>query len=87
MRGAIVPHRVADRSQARWVEATTRQDGAMLGYDPTGWGYATDHAPRGKTDRTGYTMRRPRHHCPVPAFNALASVKGYDYPGGLLVTV
>jgi hypothetical protein len=38
--GATVPHCAADRSLARWAEATTQQDGATLGHDLTGWGYA-----------------------------------------------
>jgi hypothetical protein len=29
-RGAIVPHRAADRSWAQWAKAMTRQDGATL---------------------------------------------------------
>jgi hypothetical protein len=73
-RGATVPHRAADRSPARWAEATTRQDGAMLVYDLTGWSYAAGRSPRDKTDGTRDAMRCLRHHYPVPAFNALASV-------------
>jgi hypothetical protein len=56
------------------AEAMTRQDGATLGYNPTRWSYAADNAPCGKTDGMGHAMRRPHHHYPVPAFNALASV-------------
>jgi hypothetical protein len=48
----------------------------MLGYDPTRRSYATDRSLSGKTDGTGHVMRHPRHHYHVPAFNALASVKG-----------
>jgi hypothetical protein len=33
---ATMHHRAADRSWAWWAEATIRQDGATLGYDPTG---------------------------------------------------
>jgi hypothetical protein len=44
----------------------TRQDGAMLGYDPTGRSYAANRTPRGKTDEMGHAMRRPCHHYPVP---------------------
>jgi hypothetical protein len=69
----IVPHRAADRSRARWAEATTPQDGATLYYDLTGRSYAVDRSPR-KTDETGHTMCRPRHHYPVSIFNVLASV-------------
>jgi hypothetical protein len=71
---ATVHHHSADHSRARWAEATTQQDGAMLGYDPIGRSYATDHTSRGKTDRTGRATRRPHHHYPVLTFNALASV-------------
>jgi hypothetical protein len=71
---ATVHCHAADRSRARWAEATTQQDRAMLAYDPTGWVYATDRAPRGKTNGTGHDMCRPRHHYHVPVFNALASV-------------
>jgi hypothetical protein len=72
--GATVSPRVADRLRERWAEATTQQDGATLGYDPTGRSYAADRSPRGKTDGMGHVMRRPRHHYPVPAFNVLAFV-------------
>jgi hypothetical protein len=46
----------------------------MLVYDLTGWSYAAGRSPRDKTDGTGDAMRCLRHHYPVPAFNALASV-------------
>jgi hypothetical protein len=49
-------------------------DGAMLGYDPTGRNYATDHSPRGKTDETGHAMHYPHHHYHVMTFSALATV-------------
>jgi hypothetical protein len=76
-----VPHHTPDRSRARWAEATTRHDGATLGYDPTGWSYAVDRSPRVKTDGTGHVICRPHHHYSVPAFNALASVWGFGHPG------
>jgi hypothetical protein len=71
---ATVSHRAADRSWARWPEATTRQDEATIGYDTTGWSYVVDRSPRVKTDRMGHAMCRSCHHYPVPTFNALASV-------------
>jgi hypothetical protein len=71
---ALQYRRAADRSRAWWVDATTRQDEAKLGYDPTGWSYGTDHSPRGKTDGTEHVMRCPHHHYHVLAFNGLASV-------------
>jgi hypothetical protein len=70
---ATMHHRAADRSWAWWAEATIRQDGATLGYDPTGQSYAADYSPQGKIDRTGRAMRRPHHHYLVVAFIALAT--------------
>jgi hypothetical protein len=69
-----VPHCAADRSREWWEEDTTRQDGATLGYDPTGRSYIADRSRHVKTDGTGHAMRRPRHHYHVPTFNALATV-------------
>jgi hypothetical protein len=46
----------------------------MLDYNMIGRDYATDRAPRGKTNGVGHAIRRLHHHYPVPAFISLASV-------------
>jgi hypothetical protein len=78
---ATVHHYAADRSWARWAEAMTRHDEAMLGYDSIGWSNAIDHSTCGKTNGMGHAMRRLHHYYHVPAFNALASVLGFNYLG------
>jgi hypothetical protein len=58
----------------------------MLGYDPTGRNYVADHSPRVKTNGMRHALRHPRHHYPVLAFNALASVYGFRPPWGQLLS-